>query len=274
MDFTRNAWFITWGHKTDPPTSLTYSSLVSQGSVRIAFLITALNDLDILSTDIGNACINIDTKEKVYFIAGDEIGPSRKGHPVVIIKVLYGLKTSRAACHAHFAENLHSMAFTSSLADLDVWYHAESKPDGFEYYAYILVYVDGILVISSRAEDIMRILAKSFRLKDGYGSPSRYLGATIQRWKLPGDEEASHWGHSSEEYVKQALENVEMELAWEGRGLQGRFSTPMSPNYRPELEYSPFLSDNAAQYYMELVGILQWIMELGCIDIMVDISLL
>ena len=44
MDFTRKARFVAGGHKTDPPTSLTYSSVVARDSVRIGFLIAALND--------------------------------------------------------------------------------------------------------------------------------------------------------------------------------------------------------------------------------------
>jgi hypothetical protein len=43
----------------------------------------------------------------------------------------------------------------------------------------------------------------------------------------------SHWGHSSEEYVKQAIENVEAELQTHDRRLCGWFSTPMTSNYRP-----------------------------------------
>jgi hypothetical protein len=49
MDFTRKARFVTGGHKTDPPSFITYSSVVSRESVRIAFLLAALNDLDILA---------------------------------------------------------------------------------------------------------------------------------------------------------------------------------------------------------------------------------
>ncbi len=120
----------------------------------------------------------------------------------------------------------------------------------------------------------MEQLSKLFRLKDGYGPPTSYLGATIKKWRLIGDESPWHWGHSSKEYVKQAIANVETELQANQCTLCGRYSTPMSSNYQPELDYTPFLDDKAANYYMELIGILRWIVELGRMDIMVDVSLL
>ena len=58
MDFTRKARFVAGGHTTVPPNSLTYSSVVSRESVKIAFLIAALNGLDLMSCDIGNAYLN------------------------------------------------------------------------------------------------------------------------------------------------------------------------------------------------------------------------
>lgn len=45
MDLTRKARFVAGGHWTDPPSQLTYSTVVSLDSIRIAFLIAALNDL-------------------------------------------------------------------------------------------------------------------------------------------------------------------------------------------------------------------------------------
>jgi hypothetical protein len=47
---------------TDAPSSITYSSVVSRDSVRIALMVAALNDLDILSADIGNAYLNAETR--------------------------------------------------------------------------------------------------------------------------------------------------------------------------------------------------------------------
>jgi hypothetical protein len=43
MDFTRKARLVAGGHLTDPPASITYSSVVSRDSVRIMFLVAALN---------------------------------------------------------------------------------------------------------------------------------------------------------------------------------------------------------------------------------------
>jgi hypothetical protein len=48
MDFTRKAWFVAGGHMTQPATSMTYSSVVSRDSVRIAFLLATLNGLQVL----------------------------------------------------------------------------------------------------------------------------------------------------------------------------------------------------------------------------------
>jgi hypothetical protein len=49
MDFARKAHFVAAGHMTEPPGSFTYASVVARESVRIAFLIVALNDADSLA---------------------------------------------------------------------------------------------------------------------------------------------------------------------------------------------------------------------------------
>jgi hypothetical protein len=70
MNFTRKARFVAGGLMTDPPAHLTYSSVVSRDSVRLAFLSAALNDLDLLAADIGNAYLNAYTKRKgIQFVA-------------------------------------------------------------------------------------------------------------------------------------------------------------------------------------------------------------
>ena len=50
--FRRKARFVADGHKTKTPSAMNYSSVVSRDLVRIALKISALNDLDVLSSDV------------------------------------------------------------------------------------------------------------------------------------------------------------------------------------------------------------------------------
>jgi len=192
---------------------------------------------------------------------------------VLIVRALYGLKSSGAAWRAHLAATLQSLGFTSSLADPDVWYREATKPCGFQYYEYLLAYVDDILVLSHDPVIIMKGLEDFYRLKDGYEQPTRYLGAEVLQWRFPDDEQPK-WALSSHQYVKEAIKNIEVELAKSDLRLPKKSSTPMALNYRPELDTSPLLTDEAVNYYQSQISILRWAVELGRIDIYIDTALL
>ena len=58
VKFTRKACYVAGSYTTDPLSSITYSTVVSIDSVRIAFTLAALNNLEIRSADIGNSYLN------------------------------------------------------------------------------------------------------------------------------------------------------------------------------------------------------------------------
>jgi hypothetical protein len=64
MDFSRKARLVAGGHMTKAPASITYSSVVSRESVRIAFLVAALNGLELTMAYIGNAYLNAPCRER------------------------------------------------------------------------------------------------------------------------------------------------------------------------------------------------------------------
>ena len=115
-NFRRKARYVAGGHKTKPPAAVTYSSVVSRDSVRIALLLAGLNELDILCGDIQNAYLTAPNKEKVYCIAGPEFG-SDQGKPMLITRALYGLKSAGAAFRSFLAITLDDMSFKPSHAD-------------------------------------------------------------------------------------------------------------------------------------------------------------
>jgi hypothetical protein len=175
MDLTRKARFVADGHLTEPPVSVTYSSVVSRDSVRLAFLLAALNDLDIVACDVGNAYLNAPCREKIWFVAGPEFG-SRQGTVKKIVKALYGLKSSGAAWRAMFNTSIIEMGFIPTVADPDVYRRPNAKEDGFKYYEYILVYVDDVLIVSHSPNTHLERIQANYELNpSSIGPPTRYL---------------------------------------------------------------------------------------------------
>jgi len=274
IDFTRKARLVAGGHLTDVPSNLTYSSVVSRESVRIMFLIAALNDLQILSADIGNAYLNAPNREKVYAIAGKEFG-SKAGQLVIIVRALYGLKSAGAAWRSHLASSLIALGYQSCLADPDIWMRPAVKNDNSEYYEYLAIYVDDTLCISSDPLQTMTSISKMYRLKDNsIATPTTYLGAQVVQYKLPDDGSKIRWGMSSQQYISNAIKTVECELSKIGKSLSNNVSTPIASGYRPELDVSPYLNPQQANYFQNLIGILRWAIELGRLDIHVHVSML
>jgi Reverse transcriptase (RNA-dependent DNA polymerase) len=179
MDFTRKARFVAGRHVTEPPSTVTYASVVSRESVRIAFLIAALNYLDIMSADIQGAYLNAPRAEKVYTICGPKF-QHNEGRVGVIVKALYGLKTSGYAWRIHLAETMRELNFDMCVADNDVWFRKVTKENGTEYYEYVLIYTDDILAVSEKPHETLTCLDQHYILKPGsIGRPTQYLGAQI-----------------------------------------------------------------------------------------------
>jgi Reverse transcriptase (RNA-dependent DNA polymerase) len=276
MDLTRKARFVAGGHLTEPPSSITYSSVVSRDSVRLAFLLAALNGLDIMTCDIGNAYLNAPCREKVWFVAGPEFG-SRQGTVVKVVRALYGLKSSGASWRAMFNNSILEMGFKPSIADPDVYLRAFAKPDGFKYYEYILVYVDDVLIISHAPEAHLKVIQANYELNPtSVGPPNRYLGADVEKVTRPGDPTGQeYWSFSANTYVRNAVKNVKILLQEEGRGLKSTAKTPFpSTTYRPEVDMTDECDADYASRYQNLIGVLRWAVELGRIDIYTEVALL
>ena len=109
-NFHCKARLVAGGHVTEMPSSITYSSVVSRDSVRIALTIAALNDLSILACDIQNAYLSAPCREKIYCIAGPEFG-SEAGKTMIVRKALYGLQSSGASFRAMLADTIWAMQY-------------------------------------------------------------------------------------------------------------------------------------------------------------------
>jgi hypothetical protein len=110
-------------------------------------------------------------------------------------------------------------------------------------------------------------------MKEGsIAAPSLYLGAKISKIQLPNGVMA--WAQSTSQYVHEAVRNVEKYLSARSMKLMKGATSPLSANYGPELDTSPELGPDEATYYQSLIGVLRWIVEMGRVDITVEVSMM
>jgi len=273
MDFTRKARYVAQSCFSENNISgSTYAGVVSRESVRIAFTYVALHDLNIYAADIQNVYLQAPTSEKHWAVAGPEFG-SKEGCKMLIVRALYGTATAGRDFHNHLRECMRHLKYEFCAAEHDVWMRKARRDDGSEYYEYLLLYTDDCLCISEHAEEALREIDKYFSLKEkSIGPPKTYLGGKVSKVTLPSGVWA--YSFSSSQYVQEAVKNVETYLREKDMKLSRKANSPISPGYRPELDQSLELDPKEAAYFQSLIGILRWAVELGRIDITVEVSML
>jgi hypothetical protein len=112
---------VAGGNQTDVPKESVFSSVVCRDSVRIALTIASLNNLEVLAADVQNEYLNAQTKEKCYTITGPEFGPNNEGRLVLIVRALYGLRSSGARWQDRLADTIRTMVFKACLGDPNEW---------------------------------------------------------------------------------------------------------------------------------------------------------
>ena len=271
-NFRRKARYVADGYKTSAPNSVTYSSVTSRDSVRIFLLLATLNEVDIQSADVQNAFLSAPVLEKVWLTAGPEFGPEQ-GKNMIVVRALYGLKSASASFRSFMARKLDEMGFKSSKGDFDIWMRPASKPDGYQYYEYVMLYVDDIMTASHNALELMKDIGQGIKYKnDTIEPPSSYLGAQLKKKSLPDGKYC--WSLSSDKYVNAAIANVDESVKKKGRKIPAKVRTPMTSNFIPELDSSRELNKDDTTFYQELIGILRWATELGRADILHEVSIL
>ena len=274
MDFTRKARWVKDGHRTPDAITPSYAGVVSRDSIRIALVYAKLLGLGICGGDIQNAFLQAPSSEKHYIVCGPEFGLEYVGRCALIRRALYGGKVAGADFWHHLRSCMNHLGFTSSRADPDVWFRRAKRTTGEEYYEYVLLYVDDVLVISERAEQVLRKeIGQQFVLKEeSIGKPTQYLGGKLREVTL--ENGVSAWSFSSTQYVQAAVKNVEEYLSSKGEKLVAKAPTPLSNGYRPEIDMSPELESADASYYHSLIGVLRWMVELGRVDMCIEVSMM
>jgi hypothetical protein len=127
------------------------------------------------------------------------------------------------------------------------------------------MYVDKVLI---------NAIGEYYKVKPGSDKePKIYLGVNIEKVQMLDGREV--WASSPCDFVKNAIKTVESLFEEDGEGyvLKNKVKNPFPMNYKPELDMLDELGPELSSHYLQLVGICEWAIELGCIDISHEISL-
>ena len=251
----RKCRLVAGGHLVDMLDIQVYSSTVKSISVQLLHVISHKANLEQLCGDIGNAFPNAYTKEKVYIPkAGIEFG-DHSGKCIIIKKALYGLCSSSERWHAHLADTLRSFGFEQTRFDNDVWIRLDESGKMYEY---ICTHVDDFMICSRNPKRVMEEICSVYLVKESSkGPPSYYLGNDYKK------DKKGRWCIGCKTYLTEAVRRLEHLL---GKPLPKK-DTPMVDGDHPEEDTSELLDDKGHQRYQMVIGMLNWIVCIGRMDV-------
>ena len=227
MDFSRKARFVAGGHTTDAPASMTYSSVVSRESVRLGFMIAALNGLDVMACDLERRLLKCQVQREDLFRRWYRMW-SRQGKGMRCRSCLVRFESLPERLGVrHWHRRYVILVLLSTTADPDVWIRAAVRGDGFEYYEMVLVYVDDCLAIGENPRMMIDSIGEFYKVKPGSDKePEIYLGANVEKVQMPDGREV--WATSPRDYVKNAIKTVEGLFDEDGEGyvLKNKVKNP------------------------------------------------
>ena len=255
-DGRHKARYVMNGSVTEPSEGDVFSPVVGMENIKILLFIAVYNNLQVRMADVTCAYLQADTREKIYTIAGMEWGPKISGCTLILVKSIYGLRTSGARWYERLAEVLLMLGFKPCRAGVSIWFRRNG-----DTYDFLAIYVDDLFVVSTNPKEIISTIRKEFHLK-GEGAPEYYLGSNIDVIKADYTASGESFTISAKTFIEGFAKKIE--------GLLGsfkHFTNPMCPKYRPELDDSPLLVGDEISMYRMIIGSLQWAVTLCRFDI-------
>jgi len=238
-DGRHKARFVAGGHLAETPIDSVCSSVLSLRGARLLAFLGELNDLKVWSTDIGNACLETCTKEKVHVIAGPEFG-DRDGHVLVVSKALHGLHSSGLCWSERLTDVLREMGFFVSKAEKDIWMR-----DKGGHCECIAAHVDDLLIANKDPDSIVKPLTEKHQFKLKRTGPTEFhLGCDFFR-----DEEGALCC-GPKKHIEKILDNCRrISSTWPKPA-----TSPLVTGNHPELDALELPNEDDQKVHQSLIG--------------------
>jgi len=152
FDMRRKARLVLSGQLTHPSNDKAYSGILSLEGVRTVLFLAELNELHLCAADVAQAYLEANTREKLAIVGDPEFG-ELSGHTLILIKALYGARTSGNRFAEKLADDLLNLGFFQCQCDPAIWMR-----DCGDHYEYLCTWVDDLLFASKDPMWLMKAL--------------------------------------------------------------------------------------------------------------------
>ena len=174
--------------------------------------------------DVGNAYLEAYTKELVGLVAGPEFG-DHEGHTLIIVKALYGLRSSGCQWAEKYVDTMRDMGFMPCKMDPDIWLR-----DAGDVYELVCVYVNDNMCMMKEPAEFFETLINDYGYKlKGFGEPVYHIGGVFSR------DEGGTLCYDAKWYIKTLLTDYERQ---HNNEKPDKKSCPLDPKFSPELDTS------------------------------------
>ncbi|CAJ1937367.1 unnamed protein product [Cylindrotheca closterium] len=133
------------------------------------------------------------------------------------------------------------------------------------------------MAVSEKPRAILEKLGTHYMLKpDSIAEPTTFLGATISKRFVDPSDSRKCWSIGSTNYLLEALRVVKSQISHQkyNLNLKRNVSAALPSGYKPELDNTDFVDAETHTLYMQLIGILRWLVELGRMDVCAEVSMM
>ena len=218
-----------------------FAPVSKYSTLRTVLAIAADLDLEIHQLDIKTAFLNGKLDEDVYIQQPPGYNYDNPDLACKLNKALYGLKQASRAWHRTLKTEIESMGFKESTADPGLFIKPSSPP------AYLLIYVDDILVITNNTymlNSIKNQISTAFETRD-LGPATFFLGIDIIRDRTTKTIKLTQTRHTTDLLSKFNMEKSKP------------FDTPSSTAIKLTADGEPL--DTKEHPYSTLIGSLMYL---------------
>jgi len=186
-------------------------------------------------------------------MAGKEFG-ELCDHRLIVVKALYGLRSSGKRWAERLADCLREMGFQPCKAEPCIWMRRID-----DHWEYLGSYVDDLAIVSKNPKAITDILESKYKFKlKGTGPISFHLGCDFIR------DEDGVLCIAPCKYIEK-MEDTYLRLF--GTKPSTKVRSPLESGDHPEMDTSVLLEDDDITKYQSMIGALQWAISLARFDI-------